>query len=146
MQRYNVSIESPVTFANSMSVVIHHMQVHPFLQGTDKKLLLLEDILSPVIGQNRSTVQSVDLFDDKIYNENAPAMMIYTSGTTGAPKGCVLTHKNIIHQINSMLDAWGWCEQVWQRIDDTIMRRLSVIYIKCGQSNYFALSLLLLPI
>ena len=74
-------------------------------------MLLLEDILSPVIGQNRSTV-SVDLFDDKLYNENTPAMMIYTSGTTGAPKGCVLTHKNIICQINAMLDAWGWCEQV----------------------------------
>ena len=81
------------------------------MKGTDRKLLLLEDILSPVIGKNRTNV-SVDLFDDQLYNENADAMMIYTSGTTGAPKGCVLTHKNLICQINAMLDAWGWCEQV----------------------------------
>ena len=81
------------------------------MKGSDRKLLLLEEILDPVIGKNRKQV-SVDLFDDQLYNENADAMMIYTSGTTGAPKGCILTHKNLICQINSMLDAWGWCEQV----------------------------------
>ena len=90
-------------------------QVHPFMKGTDRKLLLLEDILSPVIGKNRSNV-SVDIFDDQFYNENSDAMMIYTSGTTGAPKGCVLTHKNLICQINSMLEAWNWCEQVNKKI------------------------------
>ena len=81
------------------------------MKGTDRKLLILEDILSPVIGKNRTNT-SVDIFDDQVYNENSDAMMIYTSGTTGAPKGCVLTHKNLICQINSMLDAWNWCEQV----------------------------------
>ena len=96
----------------SLSLVF---QVHPFMKGTDRKLLLLEDILSPVIGKNRSNV-SVDIFDDQFYNENSDAMMIYTSGTTGAPKGCVLTHKNLICQINSMLEAWNWCEQVNETI------------------------------
>ena len=85
-------------------------KIYPCLKGTNTKLLLLEEILSPVIGKNRKNV-SIDIFDDNLYDENSNAMMIYTSGTTGVPKGCVLTHKNLIYQINSMLDAWGWCEQ-----------------------------------
>lgn len=31
------------------------------------------------------------------------ASVVYTSGTTGNPKGCVLTHKNWIHQIRALL-------------------------------------------
>ncbi|MDD4340592.1 MAG: AMP-binding protein, partial [Syntrophales bacterium] len=35
----------------------------------------------------------------------APCLMMYTGGTTGAPKGAVLTHNNIVHQI-MQLNAW----------------------------------------
>ena len=88
------------------------------MKGSDRKLLLLEDILDEQARATGQTGVSTDLFDDTdefghpIYNENSDAMMIYTSGTTGAPKGCILTHKNIIHQINGMIEAWGWCEHV----------------------------------
>lgn len=33
------------------------------------------------------------------------ATIIYTSGTTGRPKGCVLTHKNMIFEVQSVLEA-----------------------------------------
>jgi malonyl-CoA/methylmalonyl-CoA synthetase len=36
------------------------------------------------------------------------AMILYTSGTTSRPKGVVTTHQNIITQVTSLVDAWGW--------------------------------------
>ncbi len=36
------------------------------------------------------------------------AQIFYTSGTTGKPKGAVLTHGNLIAQVQSLVTAWEW--------------------------------------
>lgn len=36
------------------------------------------------------------------------AMILYTSGTTSKPKGVVTSHRNILAQIASLIDAWEW--------------------------------------
>ena len=52
------------------------------------------------------------IFVDDSLNEEAtgseddPAFIMYTSGTTSNPKGCPLSHKNVLHVANSMVDRW----------------------------------------
>jgi long-chain acyl-CoA synthetase len=36
---------------------------------------------------------------------NAPATLIYTSGTTGRPKGCIITHGNLMAEVDTLVKA-----------------------------------------
>lgn len=41
-------------------------------------------------------------------NPDRPAIIVYTSGTTGAPKGALLTHRNLLIASQSVLSAHGY--------------------------------------
>ncbi|MFI6288990.1 AMP-dependent synthetase/ligase [Streptomyces sp. NPDC051018] len=38
---------------------------------------------------------------------DSTATVIYTSGTTGRPKGCVLTHANLMFECDTLTERWG---------------------------------------
>jgi acyl transferase domain-containing protein/acyl-CoA synthetase (AMP-forming)/AMP-acid ligase II/acyl carrier protein len=42
---------------------------------------------------------------------NAAAMVQYTSGSTSAPKGVVLTHRNLLHNLETIRQAWHGDDQ-----------------------------------
>jgi malonyl-CoA/methylmalonyl-CoA synthetase len=51
------------------------------------------------------------------------AVIIYTSGTTGRPKGAEITHGNLLSNLQSLHDAWGW------QAEDVLLHVLPIFHV-----------------
>jgi malonyl-CoA/methylmalonyl-CoA synthetase len=51
------------------------------------------------------------------------AVIIYTSGTTGRPKGAEITHSNLVSNLQSLHQAWGWSP------DDVLLHVLPIFHV-----------------
>lgn len=62
------------------------------------------------------------------------ATLIYTSGTTGKPKGAMLTHRNLLHQVNTLGAV------VQPRLGDRVLSILPTWHAYERSAEYFLLS------
>jgi malonyl-CoA/methylmalonyl-CoA synthetase len=53
----------------------------------------------------------------------APALVLYTSGTTGAPKGALITDRNIAANLDMLARAWAWTG------DDVVVHALPLYHV-----------------
>lgn len=52
-----------------------------------------------------------------------PALVLYTSGTTGAPKGALITDRNIASNLDMLARAWAWTA------DDVVVHALPLFHV-----------------
>ena len=71
------------------------------LTGSASGALSLGELIQ---GRTRADVESLEARLEEVRSED-PATIVYTSGTTGPPKGCVLTHRNLLSTMRMYGDA-----------------------------------------
>jgi malonyl-CoA/methylmalonyl-CoA synthetase len=54
---------------------------------------------------------------------DVPSLVLYTSGTTGAPKGALITARNIASNLDALAEAWAWTS------DDVVVHALPLFHV-----------------
>lgn len=67
---------------------------------SDPQVMFWEDFLALGVEQATADPKRFDAALQQVKPED-PRMLIYTSGTTGPPKGAIITHRNILFQMNA---------------------------------------------
>ena len=115
--------------AGPINSLLKSEEIAYVISNSEAKALLVNSTFLPLVESVRdelSTLQAIIHFDDEAaateaYSPEPPrdagidldheAIIIYTSGTTGKPKGCLLTHGNVIANARQITDWLGFTEK-----------------------------------
>lgn len=75
--------------------------------------------------------------------EDTLATIIYTSGTTGDPKGVMLSHSNIVHNVMDCMPVFSFAEKgaralSFLPLNHIFERMVTYVYINAGLAIYYA--------
>jgi len=91
--------EHEVTYVISDSeakALLVHTQFLPIIEKIRPQLTTLQSVIT-FDNESDATAGIIDgVFEEADISQDDEAIIIYTSGTTGKPKGCLLTHGNIV--------------------------------------------------
>ncbi|MEM7553192.1 MAG: long-chain fatty acid--CoA ligase [Cyanobacteria bacterium P01_A01_bin.84] len=92
------------------------------------------DILKVINFSQLMDIGKNHTFEKPDYSKDALATLIYTSGTTGKPKGVMLSHGNLLHQVTNLLTI------VQPKVGDIVLSILPTWHSYERSGEYFLLS------
>lgn len=87
-------------------LVITGKEQAPLVRNIDSRIQILEVPTNRPYQELTFFQLASDLKIETTIAPEDPGLMIYTSGTTGKPKGVILTQRNLIHDVDTIIRLW----------------------------------------